>query len=67
MVRWARIVVLAASLSACGDAEMRNSVAKEARSFLVAAQSQDRKTFYGHLDRKALRADIRTQLEAQAR
>ncbi len=67
MIRRATIAALALGLAACGDAEVRKSAARDAHAFLAAAQAGDRKTFRAYIDRPALRADLRRQLEAQAR
>lgn len=62
------ILALAAlMLSACGDADVRQEAAQDVHGFLAAAQGGDRKAFRSHIDRPALRADLRRQLEAQAR
>lgn len=55
------------TLAGCGDAEIRREAARDVHGFLAAAQSSDRKAFRSHIDRPALRADLRRQLEAQAR
>lgn len=57
--------VAALTLAACGDADVRREAARDVHGFLAAAQAGDRKAFRAHIDRPALRADLRRQLQAQ--
>lgn len=45
---------------------MRKDAAGDVHRFLAAAQSGDRRTFRGHVDRIAVREDLRRQLTAEA-
>jgi hypothetical protein len=67
LIRIATLAALAALLTACGDADVRRSAAADVHAFLSAAQSGDRKTFRAYVDRPAVRADLRRQLEAEVR
>lgn len=60
------LILAALTLGACGDADLRREAARDVHGFLTAAQAGDRKAFRSHIDRAALRADLRRQLQAQA-
>jgi Protein of unknown function (DUF2939) len=61
------VALLSASLAliACGDP--RKGAAEAAQGLLTAVQSGDRQAFEAHLDRPALRGDLRAQMEGVAR
>ncbi|MDP3173289.1 MAG: DUF2939 domain-containing protein [Phenylobacterium sp.] len=54
-------VAISLSLAACGGA-VKKDAAGDVRAFLQAAEKDDAKALEAHLDRKALRADLKTQL-----
>jgi uncharacterized membrane protein len=71
MDRWVRAAALLAlviSVQACGkDKRTDTDPAASAQALLAAAQTGDARTFEAHLDRPAIRADLREQLQAVAR
>lgn len=70
MDRWVRAAALAAlvlSISGCGKASKGADATTAAQALLAAVQTGDAKAFEAHLDRPALRADLRGQLQAVAR
>jgi hypothetical protein len=60
---WSGIVVaLAVSTAGCSD--LREKAAPDVRAFLAAADGDDPMVFEAHIDRVALRADLKGQLMA---
>lgn len=57
--------VTALALAACGDADIRREAAIDVHGFMTAAHTSDRKAFRAHIDRSAVRADLRRQLQDQ--
>lgn len=69
MYRWVRATALVAVISGiagCGGKEKASDATSAAQALLAAAQTGDAKAFEAHLDRPALRADLRGQLQAVA-
>lgn len=61
--RWAAVGLLAGGLAACATAE-RYDAATDVRAFLVAVRDGDRATFDAHVDKPALKANLRARLLA---
>jgi len=69
MVRWVRAAALLALISGmagCGQAARTSDATTAAQALLAAVQTGDAKAFEARLDRPALRADLRGQLQAVA-
>jgi hypothetical protein len=64
-VRAASLLALVLSIGGCGKDKGGDATAA-AQALLAAVQTGDAKTFEAHLDRAALRADLRAQLQAVA-
>ena len=58
-------LVLALVLPACEAPQQRLDAAEDVRVFLVAAEAGDRATFDRHVDRVALKAALRADLDAE--
>jgi hypothetical protein len=59
---WSGAAVVAIALAGCGDA--RKEAAPAVRALLAAAEANQRMVFESHIDRVALRADLKGQLMA---
>lgn len=57
----AAAIALALCAGGCGG-NVRKEAARDARALLLAAESGDAETFEAHIDREALRADLKAQL-----
>lgn len=69
MVRWVRasaLLALGLSIAGCGGGKKDGDATAAAEALLAAVQTGDAKSFEAHLDRAALRADLRGQLQAVA-
>jgi hypothetical protein len=70
MDRWVRasaLLALVMGVVSCGKAKDNGDAATAAQALLAAVQTGDAKAFEAQLDRPALRADLRGQLQAVAR
>jgi hypothetical protein len=50
------------ALCACGQGGVRKQAARDVHALLLAADAGDHKAFEAHIDRDALRADLKSQL-----
>jgi hypothetical protein len=70
MDRWVRataLLALVVGVSGCGERKGGGGdAATAAQALLAAVQTGDARAFEAHLDRPALRADLRAQLQAMA-
>lgn len=53
-------------LAGCQEAQTRLDAAEDVHTFLIAVKERDQRTFDKHVDREALKADVRRQLTARA-
>jgi hypothetical protein len=58
-------ILLLPPLAACERANAQLEAAQDVRAFIVAVKEQDRTAFDRHVDREALKADVRRQLQAR--
>jgi hypothetical protein len=62
----AGLIVVAALLAAACTGPVRLSAAGDIHAFLIAVRDDDRPTFYAHVDRPALKAQLSARLVADA-
>jgi hypothetical protein len=65
-VRAAALLALVVGMAGCGERKGGGDAASAAQALLAAVQTGDAKAFEAHLDRPALRADLRAQLQTMA-